>query len=107
MKSNRAQVETHLANVKVRLAAYGATLAAKKSLVGRKCRLDTKYREIESEVRTYTKRLKAMDKIDARNVDLETRRADRLANPKVKKVRVKAAAAPAPKAKSVKAPKKA
>jgi hypothetical protein len=102
-EKNRAQVEAHLKAAKATLAAHGAKLAESKKLIGRKCRLDTKYRALESEVRTFNRRLAAMDKIDARNQDLETRRAERLANPKVKKVREKKVEAPKPKAK--KAPK--
>lgn len=98
MKNHRAQVEKHLANAKERLAAHGQTLAAK-NLKGRKCRIDPKYRSIESEVRTYNRRLAAMDKIDARNQDLENRRAERAATPKVKKVKEKKAPEPAKKAK--------
>jgi hypothetical protein len=89
MKTNRAQVERHLAKAKERLAAHGTKLAGK-NLKGRKCRLDPKYRSIESEVRQFNRRLAAMDKIDARNQDLENRRAERAATPKVKKVKEKA-----------------
>lgn len=98
MNKNRAQVERHLATAKESLAAHGKTLAAK-NLTGRKCRLDPKYRSMESLVRTFNRRLAAMDKIDARNQDLETRRAERAATPKVKKVREKKAPEPAKKAK--------
>lgn len=98
MKKNRSQVEAHLANAKTRLEACGKSLAAK-NLSGRKCRLDPKYRSIESEIRQFNRRLAAMDKLDARNQDLETRRAERAATPKVKKVREKKVAEPKAKAK--------
>jgi hypothetical protein len=98
MKKNRAQVEANLAAAKAKLADQSKKLADKK-LVGKKCRLDPKYRAIESEVRTFNRRLAAMDKIDARNQDLETRRAERAATPKVKKVKEKKVEAPKAKAK--------
>ncbi len=66
-------------------------------------RKDPTFKLLKGKIRQFERRLRALDKVDAVNADVEARRADRLANPKVKVKKPKAVAAPAAKPKKPKA----
>ena len=61
------------------------------------------FKALKGKIRQFEGRLRALDKLAAVNLDVETRRADRLANPKVKVKKPKAVVAASAKPKKVKA----
>lgn len=85
----KAHRETALAEVEAR----------KKVLLGKKLdekavRRDPAFRRLRAVIKQYDRRIKALDKVDAVNADLVTRRAERAARPKVPKEKKKKVAAP-------------
>ena len=101
MSNRRIVYENHLAAYKKALAQRVELLKSRK-LADKAEDRDPTFRAIKGKVRQFERRLRALDKVASVNADVEARRAERLANPKVKEKKPKAPAAAAPKAKKSK-----
>lgn len=86
----RQVIETHLKSAQQAAAARLQVLQGKK-LDKKASRRDARLREIQALERKYKRRLKALGKIDAVNADLEKRRAEKAAQPKMPKEKKKRA----------------
>jgi len=105
MLTRRQVIEQHIKRAEEALKERTATLK-ERNIEGKKgTAKDVTFREVQAVLRQYHRRLKALDKADAVNVDVETRRAVRLSTPKVPKEKKKKPVAPV-KGKAGNAPKK-
>src|SRR4051812_23204339 len=101
MLSRRTVIENHLSAAKA--ALEGRTkLLTEQQFDKKKRKRDVTFRQLEAEVRKYGKRLKALEKVEGVNADLEARRAAKAAQPKVPKVKKKKVVEVKPKAKKEK-----
>lgn len=98
MANRRAVYEIHLTAIKNALTHRAHDLQAKK-LDEKGQRKDPAFRKLKGKIRQFERRLRAIDKVAATNAEVLARRAERLANPKVKVKKPKAVAAPAAKPK--------
>jgi hypothetical protein len=96
MANRRRVYERHLTSFKNALTVRTDVLKAKK-LDEKAQKKDPTFRNIKGKIRQFERRLRAIDKLQAINAEVEARRAERLANPKVKEKKPKAAPAAKPK----------
>ncbi len=101
MANRRAVYERHLTSFKNALTLRTDTLKAKK-VDAKAHSKDPTFRNIKGKIRQFERRIRALDKVQAINAEVEARRAERLANPKVKEKKPKASSAPAAKPKKEK-----
>lgn len=98
MTTRREVAENHLNAAKQALDARKSALSGRK-LNDKQVKRDATYRKIEADVRKWKKRLGAFDAVVALNAEVEQRRAEKAAQPKVKKEKKKVAVAKPEKAK--------
>lgn len=101
MATRRELYESHKQTVTAQLEQHKKALAGKK-LDEKAQKRDPIFRKLKADIKKFDLRIKALDKVDAVNADLVQRRAERAAQPKVKKEKKKKVAPAAAKPKKEK-----